>query len=570
MTIGTPIQLGRGTNASPTNTLVVTDGNASPAGNLIVVFIGGGSVGATVSSVTDTAGNSYTIVDQYGWGQGQTALAYSENALALPAGGKITVVYSTNEEQIAVALSIGGIASSGSLDSHGNNTNQTGSSPSATTATLSQAAEIVLGYTWVTSGASDTITQPSGFTGNLPAGGVSALQSGWQIVSSTGPVTYNPVLGTARTNTTNVVSFKATSALTTTGSATGAASASGVGSVLPVSTGHATGIASASGQGVSIFKTTGAAFAAASASGQGGVILPATGSAAGLATAIGQTSTSGAGAALGVADAEGVGGAILASTGTATGLATAQGSSALSLDTVGSATGIASASGIGALALLSTGTALGQASASGVGAATQTSTGIATGLATAQGYTYYVPAHVPTITQSDMLADLRTFLLMVLPQGVEVFKGQGNRAPEPQGEDFVVMTPTGRLRLATNVTTWDTQSGFLNIEQPTQIEVQLDIHGPASTDNAQVISTYFRDAYACSVLGDMLAGLQPLYCDDGHQIPFINGEAQYEDRWVMTAVLQANPVVSTPQQFAQSLVVGVINVDATYPPGSPQ
>ena len=49
---------------------------------------------------------------------------------------------------------------------------------------------------------------------------------------------------------------------------------------------------------------------------------------------------------------------------------------------------------------------------------------------------------------------LRSFLLSVLPAGVEVIQGQDSRVPEPSNVDFVVMTPITRERLATNYILW--------------------------------------------------------------------------------------------------------------------
>ena len=57
----------------------------------------------------------------------------------------------------------------------------------------------------------------------------------------------------------------------------------------------------------------------------------------------------------------------------------------------------------------------------------------------------------PAPTQSQIQTALRSFLLNVLPAGVEVIEGQDNRVPEPQGADFVVMTPIRRTRLSTNI-----------------------------------------------------------------------------------------------------------------------
>lgn len=167
-----------------------------------------------------------------------------------------------------------------------------------------------------------------------------------------------------------------------------------------------------------------------------------------------------------------------------------------------------------------------------------------------------------TITESEFLAALRTFLLGILPAGVEVVGTQDNRVPEPASPDYIVMTPTGRVRLATNTDTWDMANpaaDTMHMAQPTQLNVQLDIHGPNGSDLAQRIATLTRDYYGCDNTDE--GTIQPLYATDGTQAPFINGEGQFENRWTMTVALQATPIVSTPQQFA-AIVTATIE-----PPG---
>lgn len=63
-----------------------------------------------------------------------------------------------------------------------------------------------------------------------------------------------------------------------------------------------------------------------------------------------------------------------------------------------------------------------------------------------------MPSPVPN--QSNIQVALRSFLLSVLPAGVEVVSGQDSRVPEPADVDFVVMTPITRERLSTNYTVW--------------------------------------------------------------------------------------------------------------------
>lgn len=56
-----------------------------------------------------------------------------------------------------------------------------------------------------------------------------------------------------------------------------------------------------------------------------------------------------------------------------------------------------------------------------------------------------------TLSQSQIQTSLRSFLLAVVPAGVEVIAGQANRVAEPKGTDFIVFTPIMRERISTNI-----------------------------------------------------------------------------------------------------------------------
>jgi len=236
-----------------------------------------------------------------------------------------------------------------------------------------------------------------------------------------------------------------------------------------------------------------------------------------------------------------------------------------------------------------------------------------------------------SFTESQTFAALRSFLLSILPAGIEVVRGQDNRVPEPEGSDFVVMTPILRERLETNVDTYsDTAfigsisgatltvtsvslgaiaagaqllgnnlagntvvtalgtgaggigtytvspsqavasqviaAGTQMLLQPTKVTIQLDVHGPNSGDNTQIISTTWRDEYAVDQFATSGVDVTPLYASEPRQVPFMNAEQQFENRWTIDVVMQANQVVTVPQQFASALNVELIEVDATYPP----
>jgi hypothetical protein len=168
--------------------------------------------------------------------------------------------------------------------------------------------------------------------------------------------------------------------------------------------------------------------------------------------------------------------------------------------------------------------------------------------------------------QSDAMTALRTFLLAVLPSGVEVVAGQANRVPEPQSDDYVLITPLMRPRLSTNTIAFVNTGTIIPSTNPPQYSagqristqatnfvVQCDIHGPNSGDNCQIIATMFRDRYACESMAAANVTIAPLYASDPRQTPYIDSEDQYEERWSIDLNMQVNPSVTAPIQFATSL-----------------
>jgi hypothetical protein len=152
---------------------------------------------------------------------------------------------------------------------------------------------------------------------------------------------------------------------------------------------------------------------------------------------------------------------------------------------------------------------------------------------------------------------LRALILTVIP-GVEVVQGQANYVVEPAGPDFIVFWPLRRERLATNY-----EGGWQGVAAPTAIQasastdlvIQFDVHGPASGDNVQILSTLFRSDFSSAVGG--------LYTSDPLQVPFQNAEGLFENRWVVEIHVQVNPVVSYPMDFADALKAAII--EATSP-----
>lgn len=213
--------------------------------------------------------------------------------------------------------------------------------------------------------------------------------------------------------------------------------------------------------------------------------------------------------------------------------------------------------------------------------------------------------------------------------GVPIIQGQGNRVAMPPVDNYVIFTPMFKPRLATNIdsyvdcyfqasitdasmTVTDVAYGTLRpgaqvfgvdvedqtfvvsgpsdggpgvytvslpqtvslegmacgaaqLLQKAEFHIQLDFYGTLSPDYAQTVSTVFRDVYGVDLLAESGLPISPLYADSPHQGPLVDGEQEYENRWTIDAVLQADQTLSVTQQFASSLSVDLIEVETTYP-----
>jgi hypothetical protein len=170
-----------------------------------------------------------------------------------------------------------------------------------------------------------------------------------------------------------------------------------------------------------------------------------------------------------------------------------------------------------------------------------------------------------SITDQQVFQALGDFLEAALPVGTEIVQLQDNRVPMPRGA-FVGMNNDGTKRLATNVNDYvpgDDAAGVKNILTPTQYRMQIEFYGDDAAAWANTVQALFRDSFATEIFP---ATIQPLFADDPIQIPLIDGEAQYTQRWQLEAVMQYNPVVSVPQEFADQLQIGLKEVDTTFPP----
>jgi hypothetical protein len=170
--------------------------------------------------------------------------------------------------------------------------------------------------------------------------------------------------------------------------------------------------------------------------------------------------------------------------------------------------------------------------------------------------------------QLDVYVAVQAFVMSVTGLGMPlVIQGLPNRsAMPPAAPGFVTMQLERAKRLRTNQVTWDPLAiapTSLDVEQGTELRLQLDLYGAASGDWGVMLQTLLRDETGCIALAP---ACQPLYASDAQLAPLEDDELQYEQRWTIEAILQYNPVTSVPMQFADTAVVTVINVDEAYPP----
>jgi hypothetical protein len=178
---------------------------------------------------------------------------------------------------------------------------------------------------------------------------------------------------------------------------------------------------------------------------------------------------------------------------------------------------------------------------------------------------------VPSLTDEDILAGVRAFLLAyIIDPGGEVVGDVDNRVSMPK-PPYIVMNHLAKPRIATNIDAYrdevsvsmigSTTTTVRSTMQPTKYGLQLDCVGPTAGDWSQALSTlWFSD-----VSTDFLAAYNifPLYADDPKHSPWVNGEQQWESRWIVNVYMQVNPVLefNVPSFATDTIEVGIIDVE---------
>jgi hypothetical protein len=174
------------------------------------------------------------------------------------------------------------------------------------------------------------------------------------------------------------------------------------------------------------------------------------------------------------------------------------------------------------------------------------------------------------VNESMLYKSLGDFINLTLGAGIPVIQGLGNRSAMPPDTEltggFVAMTFRNTRQLSTNE--YNLNDLFplpstLDSDVDTELRVQLDCYGSDANMWKDILAQVLRSPYGCDNLAPLLS---PLYASDPIRMDLVNGEEQYEQRWMLEAVLQYNPVVSVPQDYFNEVDVSLVDVDATIDP----
>ncbi len=176
--------------------------------------------------MTDSAGNTYTLISAANSSAVSATLAYCVNASALASGASVTANFPSSRNAAMRVRSVGGMATSSAFDVSAINASGSGTSASVgPTSATSQADELI--YAVFAYQNSRTFTAGSGYTAGAQTESTTTIRgvvAEWKIVSTTGAQTPDGTWNTSATYAAVVATFKGATATAKSASDMGALS----------------------------------------------------------------------------------------------------------------------------------------------------------------------------------------------------------------------------------------------------------------------------------------------------------------------------------------------------------
>lgn len=195
---------------SSSTTLALTTTVDVAAGSLIVV-VAGNSSSNNISSVTDSAGNTYAV-DVSATGTIRGGIASAPNCVALSSGSTITITFAAaSSNRVGLAAGITGVATS-AIDKTASATGTSTTPSSGSTATTTKADEIAIGMVCYDRNANPTFTEDALYTtidSVIGGANVDRLNFAYQVLTSTGTPSYAPTQGASKQWSCAIATYKA-------------------------------------------------------------------------------------------------------------------------------------------------------------------------------------------------------------------------------------------------------------------------------------------------------------------------------------------------------------------------
>lgn len=212
MSIGIPVNLGIASLYATSSSVAMTVGSSVAAGTLVVIGVASGGANS-ISSVADTAGNTWTAGTIQAVSGVRLGVYYSRIANSITSGDSITLTVSGATGFKAVAAvaipNSKGPTTADAFDRYDATSGTTTALSLTQAANMAQADEIVLGLNFC-NGNGDTWTEDTtnGWTEIDSTANNGVFRWAYKIVSSVTPVTRNPTNSTSRLQLMNLNAFK--------------------------------------------------------------------------------------------------------------------------------------------------------------------------------------------------------------------------------------------------------------------------------------------------------------------------------------------------------------------------
>lgn len=182
------------------------------AGNLLVVSVGGYTEGTTLTSVTDTQTNSYSVialpVTTFTSQSISIGIAYSILGTSLVSGNTITATFTGANGIAATVDEYSGITPSSPLDQNTSQLGSFGSSHTSGSVTTTQADELLVGFHVFPTGRSWTPTGSFNENTEFDPFAFQVQQTQYRIVSSTGSYASTGNLSASQVEIGAIATFK--------------------------------------------------------------------------------------------------------------------------------------------------------------------------------------------------------------------------------------------------------------------------------------------------------------------------------------------------------------------------